>query len=1776
MKMHRLSFEIRSLIAASLLLPCYGYALPQGGSVVAGQASIQSPKNDTLTINQRSDRAVINWNSFNLASNEQLNISQPTDQSALLNRVTGNQLSTIAGSIHANGQVFLVNPNGMTFSDGAVVQVGALVVSTAGISNDAFMQGGTLVFDQAGQSNAQITTQAGAYLEATQAQNGMVALIAPRIQHGGFITAKLGRIQLAAADLFSLTVDGGLLNVLLSPQDLGNLGISIEQSGVIISQGGLINIQAARLNNVLQGLIQNQGKIIASEFTVDPTTGNITLTAPKGQIAIAGQQIRSSGTLQGESIALTADQALAISKGSLDATGNISLETQHELTLDSSAQVISHGGAVRAQSAQGQATVAANVQSGAGITILAQDDLNISGQLTAATGDIQLTGANSKLTGTVLAQTGAIHVTAKTLDLASAAQAGTDINLTTQDDLTQRSSSQLRADGALSLNSTTGDLLLAGQSQAAGDVSLLAQQGNLHVQRGANGFGGIQSTAGGISGQAQDMSIDGALIAQGGSVALQAKQLTVNGQLYATTAVNLDADQSILQNNDSQIISAGDLHVHSANGSLNLSGINQATGDITLSAEQGNIDLQAGANQRGSIWSLEGGVSLSTQTANVASTVVAGGGDLSIDANSITLNGLLKGQTTVALSAEQSINQSNNSILLSDGNLNLTAKQGALNLSGKTQAVGDITLLAQQGALNVQQGADGQGIVRSSQGGIRSQSKIANINTNLLAEGGVLSVQADAIELTGNAKGTGVQLHASQNINQSNNSNLISGAALEIQSDNGNLTLAGKNQAVGDVALIAQQGSINTQAGVDGLGGIKSSQGGMTVQTKIANLGGALLANGQDLAINADTIELTGNLQSANDLQLQSTYSINQANSSNINAGGAMAISSAQGNLTLAGKNQAVGDIILSAQQGSLNLQAGADGLGGSQSSNGGIRVKGKAANISGALLAQGQALDIQADALELSGNLQGATGVQIHTAYQLNQSNSSSLLSGGTLGLTSDQSNINLSGKNQAAGDININAKQGTISTQAGTDGLGGTHSLNGGMTMQAKTAKLGGILRADGDALTVTANDLQMNGELKGKGINITAQNNISQAASSKMLSDGNLSLDVSQGSIDLAGQNSADTDIDVTANQGRLTLDGMLQSQRGDITLRAQGDINQNACGTSAAADCKNTLLSERGRLDVHSTQGNLNLGYLKAWQGIDATADQGSIYFNRAIGGDQTGYIDPFASNPTAAMANLGDFSGYQANARPNTGYLRANAKQDIVVNGLNLDGSSDGLGLSLVADRYIVSNDVIAVNKGDLVFGDLSKQNAKVFLGNSVYSRGLHGALLSTDPADHQLFNIRINNDLVLFDNTNQFLTKTNQTSVSSNQTANGSISSTTQKNANIIISNNSSNYGSINEFSTPIDLTPTMNGQVIIEKSINGLVRADSNTALSNDFLSTPNTYSITGQSQASQTTADDNSAGIYLQLISNQTPQLNGVNLTDENSVTSNINTEHTQATNLLIQVDGLINRSEQTTTTTVVDTCLTQTPTPICNDDPKVITTTTNSQTSVGGGSGGSNAQNTTFPPVNGSTVTIGTVVPVISPVVVTVGDINSEIPAVTPIEFTTGTPVIGSTLTPETVGTQIITPPQIVISLPNIDRIVTGGNTPNPDGGTGGNTGGNSNGGNNGGTPTGGSSPSINIPIDVVVSQTLPTPLAAQLAQQPSQLTPCEQIGRSIPSITDFGRIKPTTGAANQTQMQQYPVMLIDGAGTDSSTSAQPQNGCAFASSEAVEALGASIAP
>ena len=79
-------------------------ARPSGGRVVAGQASIGQTATRTQ-VNQASDRAVIEWQRFDVGAQHQVDIRQPAASSFSLQRVTGGDPSAIAGRITSNGGV---------------------------------------------------------------------------------------------------------------------------------------------------------------------------------------------------------------------------------------------------------------------------------------------------------------------------------------------------------------------------------------------------------------------------------------------------------------------------------------------------------------------------------------------------------------------------------------------------------------------------------------------------------------------------------------------------------------------------------------------------------------------------------------------------------------------------------------------------------------------------------------------------------------------------------------------------------------------------------------------------------------------------------------------------------------------------------------------------------------------------------------------------------------------------------------------------------------------------------------------------------------------------------------------------------------------------------------------------------------------------------------------------------------------------------------------------------------------------------------------------------------------------------------------------------------------------------------------------------------------------------------------------------------------------------------------------------------------------------------
>ena len=133
----RSSGRLRAGLAAVLLATVGGPvgaaelasgALPGGGTVVGGQAAITT-NGTRMDITQDSQRAIINWQGFDIGSDAQVNFAQPGQSSVTLNRVSGATASRIEGQLTANGQVFLVNPNGVLFGGGARVNASALVAS---------------------------------------------------------------------------------------------------------------------------------------------------------------------------------------------------------------------------------------------------------------------------------------------------------------------------------------------------------------------------------------------------------------------------------------------------------------------------------------------------------------------------------------------------------------------------------------------------------------------------------------------------------------------------------------------------------------------------------------------------------------------------------------------------------------------------------------------------------------------------------------------------------------------------------------------------------------------------------------------------------------------------------------------------------------------------------------------------------------------------------------------------------------------------------------------------------------------------------------------------------------------------------------------------------------------------------------------------------------------------------------------------------------------------------------------------------------------------------------------------------------------------------------------------------------------------------------------------------------------------------------------------------------------------------------------------------------
>jgi filamentous hemagglutinin family protein len=212
-----------SVTAASLLLLSpYAHAGPEGGQVVSGSGSISASQSNT-TITQASDKLSLNWHSFNVAKAESVNFIQPSASALAVNRIFDTQGSQILGRINANGQVWLINPNGVLFGKDAQINVGGLLASTLN-PDDASI--GSARSNFSGNSTAGVVNLG----TINTAQGGYVAMLGHSVSNQGSISAPGGTVALGAGSAVSLNFAGSKL--------LG-LQVNSNQVGALAENGGL-------------------------------------------------------------------------------------------------------------------------------------------------------------------------------------------------------------------------------------------------------------------------------------------------------------------------------------------------------------------------------------------------------------------------------------------------------------------------------------------------------------------------------------------------------------------------------------------------------------------------------------------------------------------------------------------------------------------------------------------------------------------------------------------------------------------------------------------------------------------------------------------------------------------------------------------------------------------------------------------------------------------------------------------------------------------------------------------------------------------------------------------------------------------------------------------------------------------------------------------------------------------------------------------------------------------------------------------------------------------------------------------------------------------------------------------------------------------------------------------------------------------------------------------------------------------------------------------------
>lgn len=1056
---HRLlaSTALCSAVAA-LLVIAPAQANPTGGQVVSGSAAIVQTNPNRLDINQSTNSAIINWQSFSINQGQQVNFNQPNSSSIALNRVLGGDASTIAGTLTANGQVWIVNPNGVFFSKTSTVDVAGLVATTSDISNQNF-NAGNYTFDKPGNPRAKVVNRG----DITVSQAGLAALVAPTVRNSGVIEAKLGKVALASGNVYTLDLYGDdLVKFAVTDQTAAALKAArVENSGKVDADGGTVLLTASEAAGVVDNAINVGGTIDAR--TTGQNTGRIVVDGNGDNTQVTGV-LDASGYGAGQtggSVDVLGGNVRLASTARIDVSGNAGGGTVH---IGGNF----HGAGPQANAktttvAKGAKIKANAIHSGNGgdVAVWSKDSTSFDGTIEARGG---ATGGNG---GMVETSGGSLGVGASAVVDTRAPKGTAGEWLLDPQNINIASGADNSAGDDQYVDATHGSTLPfdqdAGTTQTidTGAIDNGLETSNVTLQAGndINVDGAIDSSG---DSAAHNLTLDaGRSINVNASIALKGSfSATANdsadansdataaadrqsgpGSFTAAAGTSIDVSTAAGQ---SIAIAIGPSALNSAGGAnydpgtVTLAGVNAgSSGALTVSGSAGFI----GQTTDGLV---AGGASSFAAASNAAIALAdpnnALTGPVSVNGGGVTLvngNALDLGASTVA------------------GNLSVTAENGDVTESGPLTVAGTTTMAAPApGAtimLNDPHNQFGDAINLNASGDIGLANDAGATVLGTVVAGGTLTVDSAGGNLL-QAAGGYVQSGwtssfatgpAGSTIDLTNSGNSFAGPVSLATPGNASLTneLAldlGASSIGGNLAFTAQSGDV-TQSGPVTVGG---------TATIIAS------APGANIALNDpnNRLSATINLNASGDIALASDAGATVLGT--VVAGGSLAIDSVGGNLV-----QDPSGIVQSGWTASFSTEAPGSGI---TLANAGNAIAGSVtlATPGNATLTNGIAIDLGASSI--GGNL-------ALTAQSGDVGESGPLTVAGTVTVTTAApgANISLSDPNNRLSDtINLQASGNVdLTNDAGVTSLG-TVVAGGSLTVDSIGGNLsqapGGIVAA------------------------------------------------------------------------------------------------------------------------------------------------------------------------------------------------------------------------------------------------------------------------------------------------------------------------------------------------------------------------------------------------------------------------------------------------------------------------------------------------------------------------------------------------------------------------------------------------------------------------------------------------------------------------------------------------------------------------------------------